>query len=553
MPELWALFSAGLILWFGYLYVRVKRFLHILQLEEYQTREYERWLRSNVSKYIRARHETAVVFIGGLAVLVAAGVGESTGVFVWLVITLGLLLEPGTRRQAKKPLVLTARARRILAAALAVTVALTTLKVGLGLLAGQREAIAGGIIAVTLLTLFAGHVVLLANLLLWPIEERSRRKFQRMAEQKLRERQPKIIAVTGSAGKTTTKELIAHMLSARYRVLRTPSSFNTPMGISRTANDSLTDQEYFVVEMGAYTRGEIARLCKLVGGTDISVITTVNAQHLERFGSLEKTAEAKFEIVEGLKPGGTAVLNFDIPAIREHSARLNPTPEVVGNARIHLLTFGIESEDVRLRATAVREQEGGIEVDVAVDGETATVRIPLLGRHNAGNVLAAIGVGLTCGLDLPYMTAALRTARPPEHRLQPLTLPTGGIYLDDGYNGNPQGIIGALEVLGAYAPKRRIVITPGLIEMGKARSEYHEAIGRAAAKNVDVAFLVGPKQTADIRRGMLAAGYPEAQVHTVRSLDEARDAVTAMGGWDAGSVVLVANDLPDQFDEYLVI
>jgi UDP-N-acetylmuramoyl-tripeptide--D-alanyl-D-alanine ligase len=365
-----------------------------------------------------------------------------------------------------------------------------------------------------------------------------------MAEQKLRERAPKVIAITGSAGKTTTKELIAHMLAARYRVLRTPSSFNTPMGISRTVSDALTDQEYFVVEMGAYTKGEIARLCRLVGGTDISVITTVNAQHFERFGSLEKTAEAKFEIVEGLKSGGTAVLNFDVPAVRMHAVRF-PDLDVVA--------FGIESEDVRLRATDVREQEGGIEIDVAVDGQIATVRTPLLGRHNAGNVLAAIGVGLTCGLDLPYMAAALRQARPPEHRLQPLTLPTGGIYLDDGYNGNPQGIIGALEVLGAYAPKRRIVITPGLIEMGRERAQYHEAIGRAAAANVDVAFLVGPKQTADIRQGMLDAGYPEGQVHVVRSLDEARDQVTAMGGWDAGSVVLVANDLPDQFDEYLVI
>ncbi len=158
------------------------------------------------------------------------------------------------------------------------------------------------------------------------------------------------------------------------------------MGISRTVNDALTDQDYFVVEMGAYKKGEIEKLCRLVGGTDISVITTVNAQHLERFGSLEKTAEAKFEIVEGLKPGGVAVLNFDVPAIRMHAAK---------HPGLDILSFGIESEDVRLRATDVREQEGGIEVDVMVDGETATVRVPLLGRHNAGNVLAAIGVGLT--------------------------------------------------------------------------------------------------------------------------------------------------------------
>jgi UDP-N-acetylmuramyl pentapeptide synthase len=96
-------------------------------------------------------------------------------------------------------------------------------------------------------------------------------------------------------------------------------------------------------------------------------------------------------------------------------------------------------------------------------------------------------------------------------------------------------------------------VTPGLIEMGKDKAAYHEAIGRAAAKHVDVAFLVGPKQTADIRAGMIAAGFPEGAIHTTRSQDEAQEAVTAMGGWDAGNVVLMANNLPDQFDEYLVI
>ena len=545
MPELWAASLVALGAWSYFLFVRTRRFLHILQLEEYYTRSYLQWLHHHFDRYLRPRHALTALMT---AILVTRVIGDG----LFLVASSGLLwvlFAPSgvfDTAQAKpvKPLVMTARARRILVTSLALTTAIVALCIGLGLLAGEREAMVAGVVATTALTLFAGHVVLAANLMLWPYEERSRRRFQRMAEEKLRVRSPKVIAVTGSAGKTTTKELIAHMLAARYRVLRTPSSFNTPMGISRTVNDALTDQDYFVVEMGAYTKGEIAKLCRLVGGADISVITTVNAQHLERFGSLEKTAEAKFEIVEGLKPGGTAVLNFDVPAVRMHAAN---------HPGLDILTFGIESDDVRLRATAVREQEGGIEVDLTVDGESAMVRTPLLGRHNAGNVLAAIGVGLKCGLDLPYMAAALRTARPPEHRLQPMTLPTGGIYLDDGYNGNPQGIIGALEVLGAYAPKRRIVITPGLIEMGKDRAQYHEAIGRAAAGNVDVAFLVGPKQTADIRRGMLAAGFPEANVRTVRNLMEARDQVTAMGGWDAGSVVLVANDLPDQFNEYLVI
>jgi UDP-N-acetylmuramoyl-tripeptide--D-alanyl-D-alanine ligase len=541
MLELWAAFALALVPWLITFAHRAKRFLHILQLEEYYTREYAHWLHSHFSRYLTRRTWLGVL----VAFLIVAWSSTSfLTVGLWGILGAVLLALNWNPPKAKKPLIMTARALRVFVAAFCVGAAFTLLQIALGAVVEERFGVSNGMLTIPLLTVFAGHVVLLANLLLWPFEERTRRRFQRIAERKLRHVNPKIIAITGSAGKTTTKELVAHMLAARYRVLRTPSSFNTPMGISRTVNDSLTDQEYFVVEMGAYTKGEIAKLCRLVGGTDVSVITTVNAQHLERFGSLEKTAEAKYEIVEGLKPGGTAVLNFDVPAVRQHAQRF---PD------LDILTFGVESGDVRLRATAVREQESGIEVDVTMDGQRATVRTPLLGRHNATNILAAIGVGLTCGLDLPYMAAALRQTRPPEHRLQPMTLPTGGTYLDDGYNGNPQGIVGALEVLGSYAPRRRIVITPGLIEMGKDRAQYHEAIGRAAAEHVDVAFLVGPKQTADIRAGMLAAGFPTDNVHTVRSLDEARDRITEMHGWDAGNAVLVANDLPDQFDEFLVI
>ena len=538
--EVWAALALALIPWACVVAYRARRFLHILQLEEYLSPSFLRWLGAQRSRYIHPR----IVFASALATACAIVI-DDIGLALTILVAGGLAF-PNQKWRAKKPLVLTGRAKRLYAMTMLIaTVAVALPAFGVLMVQGSGWwVLRSALLPAIWFAVFAGHVVLLANLLLWPYEERGRRRFQRMAEQKLRERRPKVIAITGSAGKTTTKELVAHVLSARYRVLRTPSSFNTPMGISRTVNDSLTDQDYFVVEMGAYTKGEIAKLCRLVGGTDASVITTVNAQHLERFGSLEKTAEAKFEIVEGLKPGGTAVLNFDVPAVRQHSRRFQ---------ELDILTFGVESDDVRLRATAVREQEGGIEVDVTVDGQTATVRAPLLGRHNATNILAAIGVGLTCGLDLPYMAAALRQARPPEHRLQPMTLPTGGVYLDDGYNGNPEGIIGALEVLGAYAPKRRIVITPGLIEMGKDRAQYHEAIGRAAAQNVDVAFLVGPKQTADIRAGMVVAGFPEANVHTVRSLEEARDRISAMNGWDAGNAVLVANDLPDQFDEFLVI
>jgi UDP-N-acetylmuramoyl-tripeptide--D-alanyl-D-alanine ligase len=558
MPEFaWLAFCVGTGIWAVLTFARLKAFLHILQLEEYFTRSYFHWLSTNYDRYLRTMPGAAAGPALAYLLLTMDDI-ELVGLTIWAIVGAGLLATR-PRHKAKKPLVMTARAKRVLFASAGLWIAIVAIATGIGLAIGEHEAIAAGVFAASVLCAFAGHLVAMANVLLAPLEARMRRRFEVAASAKLAQQRPKIIAITGSAGKTTTKEMVAHLLSGRFRVLKTPASFNTPMGISRTVNEMLEHHDYFVCEMGAYQKGEIEKLCKLVGGTDISVITTVNAQHLERFGSLEKTAEAKWEIVEGLKPDGAAILNYDVAAVRQRGERLTS---------IEVVPFGIESRDVPLRATAVREQEGGIEVDIEYrpgppsprkemglgdEVTTASIRVPLLGRHNAGNVLAAVAIGLRCGLDLPYMAAALRQFQSPEHRLQPLKLPTGGVLLDDGYNGNPQGIIGAIEVLGAYAPKRRILITPGLIEMGRDKQRYHAEIGWAAAKHVDIAYLVGPKQTADIRAAMLESGFPDANIHTTRSLDEARSMLAQIAGGGPDDAILIANDLPDQFDEFLVI
>jgi UDP-N-acetylmuramoyl-tripeptide--D-alanyl-D-alanine ligase len=548
LSEVWAAFSLALLPSAALTWVRLKRFLHILQLEEYFTRPFMRWLATNPGRYLPSQG-TALILTAVLAALFllfdfAAG-GAIVVLAVWGVVGgVALYLMLRTSRVARKPLIMTTRARRLLVAASLLCLAIVGLAALVaGLQFGYREGIAAGMIATVAVRALAGYVLAVANLLLYPVEEALRRKFQAQAEHKLREQQPKVIAITGSAGKTTTKELVAQLLSARYRVLKTPSSFNTPMGISRTVNDSLDGQDYFVVEMGAYRKGEIDKLCRLVGGADISVITTVNAQHLERFGSLEKTAEAKFEIVEGLKRGGTAVLNYDVPAIRERARRQNG---------LRVLSFGLEaSNSPDVLGGNVVETPDGIELDVSFEGKTVRVKTQLLARHNAGNILAAFGVGLTCGLDLGYMAAAVRQLRSPEHRLQAVKLSNGVIELDDAYNANPEGIVGALEVLGSYKGRRRIVVTPGLVEMGREKGAYHARIGQVAAKTCDVAVLVGPKQTADIKASMLQASFPAERIHVVKGVEEARQLLRREGS--SQDVVLFANDLPDQYDEELVI
>jgi UDP-N-acetylmuramoyl-tripeptide--D-alanyl-D-alanine ligase len=544
MLELWAAFAVSLAPWGAMTYTRSKRFLHILQLEEYFTLQYWRWLAENWRRYLTpllAGLGFAISLFATIAVLISSSDADWAIVLAWGAAG-ALLWSKRPVARAKKPLVMTPRATRLLVTGLVLCADVVVIPAAAGLLFGTREAVAVGMFAAFVACVGAGHLLAVANLILYPSEAASRRRFEMVASRRLRERRPRIIAITGSAGKTTTKELVAHLLSGRFRVLKTPSSFNTPMGIARTVNDSFRDQEIFVVEMGAYTKGEIARLCQLVGGTDVSVITTVNAQHLERFGSLEKTAAAKWEIVEGLRPGGVAVLNFDVPALRDRATTLQERD---------VISFGVESLDADLRADNVVETPDGLEFDVTHDGETVALRSPLLARHNVGNILAAMAVGLVCGLDLGYIAAAVRQFRAPEHRLQPQHLPNGVVQIDDAYNANPEGIVGALEVLGAYAPKQRIVVTPGLIEMGSEKATYHAAIGRAAAQTVDVAVLVGPRQTADIKEAMLASDFPPGQIHVTKSFDEARELVESLATHD--TAILYANDLPDQFDESLLI
>jgi UDP-N-acetylmuramoyl-tripeptide--D-alanyl-D-alanine ligase len=279
MPEYaWLAFGAGVLVWGVLTFLRLRSFLHILQLEEYFTRPYAHWLNTHFDQYLKTMAGAVAGPVLAYLLLTMDDV-ELVGLGVWAVVGVGLVVTK-PKHKAKKALVMTARARRVLLVGMGLWVALAGLATGVGLAIGDHEAAAAGVVVASVLCAFAGHVLLVANVALAPVEARMRRRFEVAASKKLAEQRPKIIAITGSAGKTTTKEMVAHLLSGRYRVLKTPASFNTPMGISRTVNEILEHHDYFVCEMGAYQKGEIAKLCKLVGGTDISVITTVNAQHL---------------------------------------------------------------------------------------------------------------------------------------------------------------------------------------------------------------------------------------------------------------------------------
>ena len=347
--------------------------------------------------------------------------------------------------------------------------------------------------------------------------------------------------MAGSYGKTSTKELTATILGARWNVLRPPGSYNTPMGISRVIREQLTPaHELFVAELGDYVPGDVRFLCDLVRPT-IGILTTIGPEHLERFKTMERIVQTKEELIDALPPDGVAVVNQDDPLVRAIGDR-------AAARGLRVVRYGQTEPGVDVRARDVQTTRDGLSFTVVADGHgEARFQIGLLGRHNVMNVLAATSAALALGMSLPEIAAAARQIRPVEHRLEPIHGAGGVLVIDDTYNSNPRGAAEALTVLGDLPGGKKILVTPGMIELAERQFEEHFRLGKRAAAVCDEVILVGPERTRPIAEGLHAAGFPSDRVH----LAMGRDAATAQLGrlLRAGDVVLWENDLPDTYAE----
>jgi UDP-N-acetylmuramoyl-tripeptide--D-alanyl-D-alanine ligase len=306
-----------------------------------------------------------------------------------------------------------------------------------------------------------------------------------------------VVAVTGSNGKTTTKELIATVLSARRRVLKPVGSYNNQWGVPLTLLALEPEHEAAVLELGMNAFGEIAALAQLCQPT-IGVVTTIAPAHLEGVGSIEGVQKAKGELVEAIPPDGAAVLNADEPLVLGLAAR----------ARGRVMTYGqADRADVRLGDVALAE--GGLAFRLADGRATADVRLPLAGRHNAWHAAAAAAVGLALGVPLDEAAAALALATPVKGRL--VWREAGGVrILDDTYNANPVSVRAALDALReAPGGGRRWVILGDMLELGAHTEVAHREVGTWVAALPVAGFLaVGPAMqlAAEAARG---AGCPD--------------------------------------------
>jgi UDP-N-acetylmuramoyl-tripeptide--D-alanyl-D-alanine ligase len=336
-----------------------------------------------------------------------------------------------------------------------------------------------------------------------------------------------VVGVTGSSGKTTTKDLLRAVLAAAGPTVAPPGSYNNEVGLPLTVLSAPAGTRYLVLEMGARGPGHIAELTR-IARPDVAVVLNVGSAHVGEFGSRERTAQAKGELVEALGPAGVAVLSSDDPLVAAMAARTSAS--VVG--------FGT-SDAAQVVAEDVRLVEGRACFVLAHAGARADVALRLVGAHQVGNALAAAAVGLHAGLTVGTVAAALSAAEPASRwRMALTTRPDGVTVLNDAYNANPDSMRAALESLVAVAGERRTWAVVGeMLELGDTADDEHEAVGRrAAALGVDHLVVVGAGARAAHAGASLAPAWSGTSV-TVPDVDAA--VALLAGQVRAGDVVLV--------------
>ncbi len=514
---IWVLIQTAVLTYCSVLAAR--HLMHMLQLESYQLPGYWKSVRRNLQRTVLP--PAAMAAAGTIPLLL--GIPGQVCLILEAAVAF-MLYRNGKQIKEKKPFVVTERVRRLM----------LILLILVGIL--ELVLLANWQVLGYLLPAALAGLLDLAERMAEPMEKRINLQFVEDAKARLA-RQPDLIriGITGSYGKTSTKVLLREILSVRYNVLATPGSFNTTMGVTRVIREQLMPaHQVFIAEMGARHPGDIAELVDLVHPS-IGVVTSVGAQHLDTFGNIDTIRKTKYELIEGLPSDGTAVFAKDGGICDELFAgcTLEKKYQPGQLIRAEYIHWGPEGTRFNL-------------VDVAT-GESRSVQTRLLGEHSISNLLLCCTVAASMGLTLEEIAMGISRCRPVEHRLQLLDSGAGGVsIIDDAFNANPAGAAAALRVLKDF-PGRRIIVTPGLVELGNQEEALNRELGRQMAQCVDVAILVGRKHTIPIAEGLREAGFEESRLHVVGSLDESSTLLSGM--MQPGDVILYENDLPDNYSE----
>ncbi len=501
--------------------VQAVYFTHMLQLNSYRPERYRKWCRDHDEQLVNLRHLVPFLCIPAMWLQ-----GRVDTYIVYAVAACLLLLTAviNIPKKAKKPLVVTARVWRLFAVQLLILAAVLT---GCVFLSPLR--------AVGILGLFSIIIWFwtgLAAVITKPLEDRIALGFVKDAKRILSQHPDlTVVGITGSYGKTSVKTFLHALLSVKYNTLMTPGSYNTTMGVVRTVREQLcASHEVFLVEMGAKQAGDIREICDLVH-PQYGVISSIGEQHLETFGSVDNIIATKFELADALPTDGIAFLNTDNMYIRERAVTV-PT-----------VTYGVSADSTaQYRATDIQVGTSGSSFTLVLpSGETHRFTTSLLGEHTIQNLVGCMAVAHQLGVTPQEMVVAVRMLKPVEHRLQ--LLPNG--YIDDAYNSNPAGFRSALDTLAKF-DARRILVTPGMVELGEQQEALNRELGAYAADKCDKAVLVGEKQAPPLKDGLLSAGFAAENIYVAKNLQDGLAYIATLPPVE-NQIVLLENDLPDNF------
>ena len=518
------IFSAGGIF-------SMQRQLQMFQQNSYFPTRYIKWIKSSIS--VKTIYSAMFLIItSALSFVKAIHFLPILAIFELLLRMLNC--KNNTKKSIKK-LVYTARVKRLITSSIVLLSLLTLLSVFL------PSKIFSGMFTVLLLIFvhFSEILVLTVNILNKPIENSISNYYINDAKRILTQHKNlTTIGVTGSYGKTSVKFILNRILSEQYNTTATPESFNTPMGIVRTVREHMKPQtDIFIAEMGAKNQGDIKELCDLCHPT-LGIITAVGPQHLETFGCVENVAKTKFELANEVleKPNGKIYVNFDSSAAKDYAKNISDKSKIVA--------FGTDSE-CDCKAQNIISGPNGTAFRVCYKNYDFPVACKLLGKHSITNILGAIAIALDLGVSEKKIRFAVSSLKATEHRLELKPFINGSVLIDDAYNSNPEGCLEAVRVLGSFDGMKRIIVTPGLVELGEKEYDYNFALGKEATKYCDYIILVGLKRAVPMKDAINKTSFNASRVLVVEDFKTAMQCLRKLT--DKNTVVLFENDLPDNY------
>lgn len=495
-------------------------YMHMFQLNSYSYKKHFRWLKVNVKKIVV--QEILIVFPSIL--LISNNYITSIISIILLGISIIYNLPKG---KAKISLKFTNRVKRMFIAEM-IFILIVFMIYGI-----KNERF----VKLGILNMIAFTMCIIANFVNIPMEYTGRKRCIEKAKKIIKDMPNLIvIGVTGSYGKTSVKNFLYKVLSGKYEVLVTPQNYNTTMGVVKTIRENLkSTHQIFICEMGATNVGDIKEICDIVR-PKIGIITAIGPQHLETFKTIDNIIETKFELYHSVKEnGGKVFLNYNNEHIRKKQGLENT------------IFYGMDNKELEYNSYDIRSSTNGLEFKMVDHSSNKQIKFEteLIGKHNAINLAGTIAIADFLGIPFNDIQLRIKRIKSVEHRLQLLSYNQMNI-IDDSYNSNPISSKSALDTLSEFEGTK-IIVTPGLIELGDEEERYNFEFGQYMANKCDYIYLVGEKHSKPILEGIVSQKFNKKKIFIVSTPQEAMKEISNLNVKNK-ITVLLENDLPDNYN-----